>query len=215
LNPPTFAGMLNGLVANVTTAGASAFPYLTGPVPVSSDYGYLALPVSLTNFTPYVQAPTGESIVGVYTKSDGTQELVNTIDGASFLLNTKLLLHGELSWLTKGLYLGMSRNYFTVHVDDLFLASVQWDPIQHRESSTTTARMTAADLDYARDWSAQNHVRFDFGFNADGSGSTDPLTQEVLANKDKFWFWNHTWDHADLTDATQSDIASEIQLNQQ
>ena len=40
----------------------------------------------------------------------------------------QLLRHGELNWVTRGVFLGYQRNYLELQVDDLFLGDDAWDP---------------------------------------------------------------------------------------
>ena len=43
----------------------------------------------------------------------------------------QLLRHGELNWVTRGVFLGYQRNYLELQVDDLFLGDDAWDPATH------------------------------------------------------------------------------------
>ena len=51
-----------------------------------------------------------------------------TVASNQFQLHNQLLRHGMLNWVTRGVYLGDQRNYFTMHIDDIFLPDAQWDP---------------------------------------------------------------------------------------
>jgi hypothetical protein len=225
LSYPTFAGDLAGTVATLTKTGAKTFGYLRGPVPVDQGaWGYLANPLD-ASFTTLVAAPSGQPLVGVKRHPDGREELVVTVATNQFQIHQRLLAHGLLNWVTKGLHLGINRNYFTLHVDDVFLPNDRWDTeanTTHEDDCTTLPciRMTPADVDRAVKWSTANKVKLDLAFNGLGSveaaaanGGSDPLTRALLANKDKFRWVNHTYDHANLDAASLDAIVGTIRDN--
>src|SRR5262249_37296247 len=145
------------------------FNYLKGPVPfdnydpaVSESFGYLATPVTPPaagqTFTPLVDAPIGAtsnrgSLIGAFS-ADGREQLVITFEANAFQTHFRVLEHGIITWMTKGLHLGHTRNYFTVHVDDVFAADSQWSitnnctPGEDCPMGVTTPdlRMTADDV---------------------------------------------------------------------
>ncbi|MGK2958046.1 MAG: hypothetical protein ACSLFB_06545 [Acidimicrobiales bacterium] len=226
LSLPTSSGNLHGNVASLSTAGKAAFPYLVGSVPIEHSYGYLANPspgVGET-FETLVAAPTGEPLVGVYQRVDGRQEMVVTVDTNPWVLHSRLLLHGMLRWVTKGAYLGILRNYLSVHVDDVFLPDDRWDVnanTTHEDDGATIPliRMTADDAQRLRTWQKTNSLKLDMAFNGGGSdeyvaeNGSDPLTSIMLSNRSEFRWLNHTFSHPNLDQSTQSVIVNEIQAN--
>ena len=52
-----------------------------------------------------------------------------TVSSNQFQLHNHLLRHGMLNWVTRGVYLGTQRNYFMMHIDDIFLPDAKWDPV--------------------------------------------------------------------------------------
>ncbi|MDH6119418.1 hypothetical protein ABH930_005592 [Kitasatospora sp. GAS204A] len=228
---PGYIGSLDGTQGAVTTAGlAGPFDYLNGSVPfeqpepgVSTSYGYLATPLTTlpagASFTPLVDAPipgsgSRGSLVGEY-DHDSRKELVVTFVYNQYQQQYRLLARGFVDWLTQGIHLGYDRNYFAVHVDDLFLSDDRWDttlkctpgdvtcPPGSGNTDNNPIRMTPADVNTLAQWEKANGFTLDFAFNGGGSGdwesdnntTTDPLLTAFKADAGSFRFINHTWDH--------------------
>ncbi|OEJ37612.1 hypothetical protein AR457_31510 [Streptomyces agglomeratus] len=220
-----YSGSLDGVRAEVTAAGAAGpFGYLDGGIPfennsssVSESYGYAARPLPGADFTSYVEAPvpgTGQrgSLVGEY-RHDGRRELVVGFVYNQYQQQFRLLARGIVDWMTQGVRLGASRNYFAVHVDDVFAADDRWDtelnctpgdvdcaPGQGGEPDPI--RMTAGDAQYAAEWSAARGFTLDMAYNGGGSelykeehGGTDPLAQRLTADRNTYRWINHTYNH--------------------
>ncbi|OIJ62569.1 hypothetical protein [Streptomyces mangrovisoli] len=226
LSYPTsgYSGSLDGVTASVTAAGKSGpFGYLDGNVPfednstsVAESYGYLSTPAAGADFTTYVDAPipggSGRgSLVGEY-KHDGRRELVVTFVYNQYQEQFRLLSRGIVEWMTGGVHLGASRNYFAVHVDDVFLSDDRWNSqlnctpgdIDCTTSGGTesTVRMTADDADYAVAWEQRQNFTLDLAFNGGGSvderednDGTDQLADKLIADKNQFRWINHTYTH--------------------
>ncbi|WP_231331699.1 hypothetical protein [Actinomadura graeca] len=227
LNAPSFSGQLDGATATVSPAArADAFRYLKGSLkfddinPTAQEsYGFLATPLpddpaTGRSFQPYVTATIGNATgvaAGVYTH-DGRSELVLTFSANSDQRQFRALGHGLITWLTKGVHLGHSRNYLGVHVDDVLLPDARWSvednctPSEDCPSDVTTPpiRMTPDDVKYAADWQTRNRLVLDMAYNAFGSddaiakNGSDPLTDAYLEAKDRFRWLNHTYAHAFL-----------------
>ena len=232
LNYATYLGSLDGVNGTATSAGTNdAFRYLAGPVAfedndpgISESYGYLATPLAddpahSSHFEPLVTAPIpgtsdNGSLVGAYTH-DGRAELVTTFVYNFNQQQYRLLAHGIVTWMTKGVHLGYNRNYFAVHVDDVFAADSRWSVGSHCTPgddcpldasgqptvSTTDIRMVPADVTYAKNWQQDNDFTFDLMFNGTGSddwvvdNGSDPLTTALVADKTSFRWVNHTYSH--------------------
>ncbi|WP_199547931.1 hypothetical protein [Streptomyces sp. N35] len=219
-----YSGSLDGAKAQVTAAGkAGPFGYLDGAVPfednsptVGESYAFAAKPLAGADFTSYVEVPLPQSqergtIVGEY-RHDGRRELV-----VSFVYNQhqqqyRLLARGIVGWMTQGVHLGLNRNYFAVHVDDVFGADDRWDSAlnctpgdvdcQPGQGVPRPIRMTADDARYAAQWSTERKFTLDMVYNGGGSvrykaenGGSDPLAQQLLADKARYRWVNHTYDH--------------------
>lgn len=222
-----YSGSVDGVRAQVTTAGkAGPFGYLDGTVPfednspsVGESYAYLSTPAAGADFTPYVDAPipgqsTRGSLVGEY-RHDGRRELVVTFVYNQYQQQFRLLARGIVEWMTGGVHLGASRNYFAVHVDDVFAADDRWDtrlnctpgdvdcPIG--QGVPNPIRMTPADVDHATAWENSRDFTLDLAFNGAGSvdqrednNGVDLLADKLIADRDRFRWINHTYTHAFL-----------------
>jgi hypothetical protein len=222
MNAPGFAGPIDGTTANLSAAGVSGpFRYLKGPVrfednspSVSESWAYLASPLPdtpSTRFEPYLTATaegTSGTLAGVYTH-DGRSEMALTFAYNSAQWQFRTIGHGIITWLTKGVHLGHSRNYFAVHVDDILLPDARWDtthnctPGEDCPAGVTTpdVRMTPADVTETVNWQQRSGFALDMYYNAAGSdeaiaqNGSDPLTTSLLANKARFRWANHTYEH--------------------
>ncbi|SEC85912.1 hypothetical protein SAMN05216532_2616 [Streptomyces sp. 2231.1] len=218
-----YAGSLDGRTATVSTAGrAGPFGYLRGAFSfednsssVDESYGFVAQP--RTGFTSYVDTAvpggTGSgSLLGEYAH-DGRRELVVTFAYNQYQQQFRLLARGMVEWLTQGVHLGQARNYFAVHVDDVFAPDARWDAERNctpgdidcaggGEDTGTPIRMTAADAQYAASWQQSHGFTLDMVFNAGAgeewrseNGGTDALTDQLLKDKAKYRWVNHTYTH--------------------
>ncbi|MCX5172587.1 hypothetical protein OG616_31780 [Streptomyces antibioticus] len=222
-----YAGSLDGVRAAVTAAGqAGPFGYLDGAVPfedndaaVGESYAYLSTPAPGADFTSYVDAPipgqsTRGSLVGEY-RHDGRRQLVVTFVYNQYQQQFRLLARGIVEWMTGGVHLGASRNYFAVHVDDVFAADDRWNTTLNctpgdvdctdPNATPDPIRMTPADVTYATSWQTGHDFTLDLAYNAAGTvdqradnNGADPLADALLAEKDRFRWVNHTYTHAFL-----------------
>ncbi|MFE7901503.1 hypothetical protein ACFU3E_29165 [Streptomyces sp. NPDC057424] len=219
-----YSGSIDGKRAEVTAAGKSGpFGYLDGAVPfedndpaVGESYAYLSKPVAGADFTPYVEAAIpGQSakgtLVGEY-RHDGRRELVVTFVYNQYQQQFRLLARGIVEWMTGGVHLGASRNYFSVHVDDVFAADDRWNSrlnctpgdVDCTDPNATPdpIRMTAGDVDHAVDWQNSKDFTLDFAYNGAGSvdhrednNGTDALADRLIARRGEFRWINHTYSH--------------------
>ncbi|WP_416977327.1 hypothetical protein [Streptomyces sp. T028] len=219
-----YSGSLDGVQASVTTAGkAGPFGYLDGAVPfddndpaIGESYAYLSTPAPGADFTSYVDAPipgqsTRGSLVGEY-RHDGRRELVVTFVYNQYQQQFRLLVRGIVEWMTAGIHLGASRNYFAVHVDDVFAADDRWNSTLNctpgdvdctdPNATPDPIRMTAADVDVATAWQTAKNFTLDLAYNAAGTVDTrtanngaDPLGDKLLADRNQFRWINHTYAH--------------------
>ncbi len=236
LNWPFSAGDLSGTVAKLTAAGSAVFPYLTGPVPMDAGtYGYYAEPLvagtAASGFETLVAGPAGaggtaSSLAGIYHRPDGFDELVVTYATNAYQMQAMLLAHGLIAWATHGVRLGYQRNYFMMHIDDVFLPDDRWDMVdkvtyEDDGVKNPLIRMVPSDVDRALKWQAQTGLQLDMAFNGGGSvdaveaNGSDPLTDYFLAKRGAFTWINHTYSHPNLDALTATEIYNEINLNLQ
>ncbi|MFE2309645.1 hypothetical protein [Streptomyces sp. NPDC059411] len=217
-----YGGTLDGTQAAVTAAGKTGpFGYLGGQLPfednsplVLESYGFMAKP--RTGYTSLIDAPVPggsgrASLVGEYTH-DGRSELVVTFGYNQYQQQFRLLARGIVEWVTQGVHLGQERNYFAVHVDDVFAPDARWSkdlnctPGDYAcpggAGAESTIRMTAADAQYLAQWQTQKNFKLDLLFNAGAgeewkaeNGNTDALTAQLLADKAQYRWMNHTYTH--------------------
>jgi len=221
LNPPSWSGRLDDVIARLTPRGLEVFPYLRGPVPIDpGTWGYLATPEPRGCFEPLLLGPSGSSLLGVWCDGDGREQMVQTFDANSAQVHGQLLRQGILAWLTRGVHVGYQRNYLTVHVDDVLLPNHGWDPERH-VTGGGMLRMSAQDALRTARWSQTRGIRLDFACNGAGSerhareigASRDPLLDALLTERDAFGWVNHTFEHQDLDGASQAAIENEITRN--
>lgn len=229
---PGYVGPVDGMTAQVTSTGlADAFSYLRGSLTfddlspaVDESYGYLAVPLTTDptggTFTPLVTASipgtaASGSVLGVYTQG-GRERLISTVAMNSGQQHWRVLSHGIVTWLTRGVSLSFNRNFFSVHVDDVLLPDSRWsvegnctigegcDPVAYPpDAPGSTMRMTAADTDRLLAWQQANDMKIDMVFNGFGRGeylaesgaTTDPLSDSLVANRAALRWINHTWSH--------------------
>ncbi|WP_155055886.1 hypothetical protein [Streptomyces blattellae] len=227
LDYPGYSGSVDGVTAEVTEAGAAGpFAYLDGTVPFDDDspdvgesYAYLSTPAEGADFTPYVDAAipgqsTRGSLVGEY-RHDGRRELVVTFVYNQHQQQFQLLARGIVEWMTDGVHLGASRNYFAVHVDDVFGADDRWDTELNctpgdidcppGQGASDPIRMTPADVDYALEWQDRQGITLDMVYNGAGSethreenNGQDELADQFIADRGSFRWVNHTYSHSYL-----------------
>jgi hypothetical protein len=244
LNFPGSTGTLDGQTATLTAAGLAQFPSLKGPVPfedlspsVSESFGASATPCdgvavatcNATSFETILQSPSGASLVGVAQTKDGREEMVSTFTGNQFQLHNGLLRHGMLSWVTRGIHLGLDRSYLSVDVDDVFLPDDKWNPTTNTTPEDTAPgqqdlRMTAGDVTRLVQWQNANNVKLNMLFNGagvadaqDANGGVDALFNAFMTNKAQFPWVNHTFEHLNLnpTTITGAQIQAQISQNNQ
>ncbi|MEV6203998.1 hypothetical protein AB0M64_29080 [Streptomyces sp. NPDC051771] len=219
-----WSGVLDGVTAGVTPAGkAGPFGYLAGSLTfedndpsVSESYGYAGRP--RTGFTSYVDIPVDgaeggrASLVGEYA-ADGRRELVVTFAYNQHQRQFRALSRGIVEWLTQGVHLGQSRNYLSVHVDDVFAPDARWDTVRDctpgdldcvggDPEAENPIRMTAADATYAAAWQKTSGFTLDMVYNGGQGeqwktehGGSDPLAARLIADRAQYRWINHTYTH--------------------
>ncbi|RNL70163.1 hypothetical protein [Streptomyces sp. I6] len=218
-----YAGPVDGITAQVTAAGkAGPFGYLDGAFTfedndpsVDESWGFLSRPRAGADFTTYVDAPlpggTGRgSLVGEY-RHDGRRELVVTFVANQYQQQFRLLARGIVDWMTQEIRLGTSRNWFSVHVDDVFASDDRWDTelnctpgdvdCQPGQGTPNPIRMTPGDVTRAVEWSRSRNFTLDLAYNGGGSveyreeHGADPLADRLTEEREAFRWINHTYDH--------------------
>jgi len=215
-------------VVNLTSAGAAIFKYLkpNAPIKVMHSWVYLAsvAPVAGETTTPILTL--GGSVVGVtHKKADGREYMAFTMDNNPYLFHSATFHYGIVHWVTKGIFLGSRKAYFTPQVDDHFLQSDLFDsakaaciPVGFTADPTfdpgnqcPTIRIDGWDLATLTNW--QNTIRSNPQFSQfrvthafNGLGATeggvmlpnDSLVAETRRQRNAFFWVNHTYSHENL-----------------
>lgn len=223
-NEGGWSGVLDGTTAGVTAAGkAGPFRYLSGALTfedndpsIAESYGYAGRPRA--GYTSFLDVPVAgsdggrASLVGEYA-ADGRRELVVTFAYNQHQRQFRALARGIVEWLTQGVHLGQSRNYLSVHVDDVFAPDARWDTalnctpgdfdcVGDDGEGVDPIRMTVADAQYAAAW--QKASGFTLGMVYNGGqgeqwrtehGGSDPLTDRLVADRAQYRWINHTYTH--------------------
>lgn len=214
---PAYSGTLDGVQGQVALPAAQA-PWLDGPVPFSDgSWGALAMPRQVDGkdvYSPIVTVPipgTGQQApVFGHSSYQGIEEYQLTVTGNTFQEHARLIAPLVIDSITRGVHLGHWRNYFSVHVDDVFLPDDRWsttgnctpgeDCLGSPPITTTPIRMTPADVSAVIAWQNANGFTFDMAYNGNGSVEAqetgpDPLTTSLKANVGAFRWINHTFRH--------------------
>lgn len=139
---------------------------------------------------------------------DGRQVLLSSVPQGDWLLHSQLIAYEFLNFATSGLFLGARRHYLVIHNDDMFYASLVWDPETNMnfEKETSNFRLSPAEVESvveAQQQFQQMHplaaqVVTQLAFNAIGSEDDDPLTKAIVQYREHFGFINHTYEALQL-----------------
>src|SRR3989344_107928 len=201
-----------GTTGLFTTAGRTIFPYVNAAQGLSLPT-YLYTATSLEGNTPLISDGSGNTLMSLYAPT-GREALVSTFDQATFLVHTLLLWDGLLNWVTRGAFAIPAQNYFTVHIDDVFIGNTVFsDPNKEIER-----RMTLADFTFFAQWSRQHNFIPTMVFNGagligEGSDAAGINWAKTSADKNQFEWVNHTYDHLNLDNATATATRRQIQDN--
>ncbi len=224
LQAPHWSGHLDEIEATLTRRGREVFPYLRGRLPIDpGSWAHLAAPESEQQFQTLVAGPDGSALLGIHTRADGRQEMVQLFSANAAQAHGQLLLRGQLAWLTRGAYVGFERNYLSVQIDDVLLPNHSWNVATHESDRDpqTSVRMSARDACHAARWVGERGLRLDLAYNGAGSSlhklqagvDSDRLLQTLLRRRDAFGWINHTYQHLNLDGVSQATIEAEIERN--
>jgi hypothetical protein len=244
---PVGGGVLAPTTALTLTAdGSTVFPYLNQVSldPTQSTWAYEATPSPAPgeSVDTLISGPGGGSLLGIFTSSDGRQTMYQTFNENQYYLQSELLRHGELDWVTRNTFFGDQRNYLEMDIDDTFTPDDAWDatttPGSIDYNDADALRMNPGDVATAAAWENTNNLRFDQLFNMGGTVAyqadnrgTDPLLaafQDKCSSNcgpgnagaakpyaDSFGWISHTYDtpYLDAGCATQNYIEAELNEN--
>lgn len=222
----TYEGDVAGLTARVTDAGRTgSFGYLRDEFSFDGELAgsaYVALQVgpasASVSHTPLVTAPipgvraTGSLVA--QEMGNGLEDLVLGIEPDQWSAYWNVLAPGVMDWLNRGVNPAANRNYLSVHIDDVLLPNALWNTADNCEYGfhcptppgvETTVRMQPSDVSRLVEWQQRSGIKLDMAQNGAGSaqyaahhGGNDPLTEELVAQRDQLRWISHTWSHAFL-----------------
>ncbi|KAL3424693.1 hypothetical protein PVAG01_03974 [Phlyctema vagabunda] len=134
--------------AGVSTAGLWHYPASITNSSIATEFASFA-PTFATNGTMGTNSSafTTKSTAGVINNFGDRQQMVFFISWATDWAQTSnYLQHAWIHWATRGLYTGYRRVNLGTQIDDMFLASALYRPLN------TNYRVTPADLDHHRTW---------------------------------------------------------------
>ena len=130
LNPQptgtTGVSMDGSTPAALTADGQNTFPYLKSFALDTGTFGYEQGAAAGAKVDTLVSGPNGSTLLGIFTAADGRETMFQTFNENQYMLQSELLRHGELDWLTRDKYFGYQRNYLETHIDDNFLGDDKW-----------------------------------------------------------------------------------------
>ena len=203
------------LATQCTARARVIFPYVNcdAGVTISGAWAYLGTPSDAAT-TPLLTDSSGRVLTATRAYADGREALVLTYAQAQFLVHSLRLLHGVVSWASRGVFLGERHAYVGVQVDDFLLA----DSIY----TGGTYRMTPADLQAAFDWqNAQRQqavtagMRYNLAFNGLGTVTfaPDALAAPPQQLGSTFTYINHTYNHLNLNATTYAQTLDVLTQN--
>ena len=190
------------LAARCTAEGQHVFVGANCDASVAIDEGwaYGSQPTDAATL-PLLVDGAGDVYAATRRYADGREALVLTFAQSPTAFHTLALVHGVVTWVTRGLFIGEHHVYASPQIDDLFLAE---RPLYGRNY-----RMTDADLQAFADWQALRRsapvtAAISCGFrlqrvSARSRAGQDDLADKALALASSFTWLNHTWAHHVLT----------------
>jgi hypothetical protein len=209
----------NTLFGKWTAEGAANFPYLNAQndYPIQNVWVYLATPLD-ADTQVWMSDASGNALLALKTFADGREILTKTFDSATWQLNSSVLYHGLVSWVSGGLFPGQRHTYLTAQIDDVFLADDIYTGGEYRQNSNDWHATIAWQQGFNQRVSG-TYFRYDMAFNGlgtePGQYSPDDLTPFAAATESVFKWISHTWSHPYLDQIKYNAALPEIVQNNQ
>lgn len=159
-----------------TPSASPVFFYANTSTPVTIENAYIYLTTPTTppeggTVTPLLVDPSGYTLSGITTFSDGRQYLSQMFDSNQYLTHDLILAYGLLNWVTQGVFLGDYHVYASPQVDDFFIDDTEWipgtsclDPVTHDRTAPDASnlpvfRVNSNDMAQLATW--QNGIQND------------------------------------------------------
>jgi hypothetical protein len=217
---------MQGGMAAFQPASSTVFPDLkrTTPMEITNSYIYGATPVAGPGETSTpVLTVNGEAVAVLHKKADKREYLALTFDNNPYLLHTLSFGYGLVNWVTKGIFIGARKMYYSPQIDDIFLGSdlydgnnancrpsgFQLDPTVDPTLNCPAIRMTGNDLKQIDTWqdsatTSGSNIKVTMAFNGFGTTAAgqapipDALAAEATRQRSSFFWVTHTYDHENL-----------------
>lgn len=218
--------------AAMTFTGASANVFRTinraNKLNLRYAYYYAAQTVAAPGEVTTPLLTINNQTVGVlHTKADGREYMALNFDNNPYTIHSMALSFDILNWVTKGIFIGAKKSYFSPQNDDHFLPNDLFvfgvaacmpsgftnEPTYDPADACPSDRMDPDDMKTIVDWQNTWNKKAQFSkfkitmaFNGAGASSLyggleaarDTLTSETIRYRNEFFWVNHTYDHENL-----------------
>lgn len=170
-----------------------------------------------------------DSIAGVlHRSSDDREQMHFFFSQGKDLFLSQLLSSVWARWLVKNVYTGQRRVYLTAQVDDVFIPTPLWNPMQllrpnseiqyYRNSTEDIKEYLKFQNSFLKQWTHDPHFKIEMAFNGKGIAeygglSVDPLTQYLKRRANQFYWVSHTYNHLELDTLNYEQVRSEVEEN--
>jgi len=136
-----------------------------------------------------------ESVVAVYIKNTYGERLSFYISFGEWSINSVMLNHLWISWITRSLYAGERRVTFTPHIDDVFISTGLLNyETNELESADNAYRSTVEDFEILKKWQDSivdklpegSFIRCELAFNGNGILSTINPTLALQVDGERY-----------------------------
>jgi hypothetical protein len=202
-----------------TPAGAAEFVYLNAAndFPITNVWAYLSTPLD-ANTKVMMSDGAGNALIASVAFPDGREVATVTFDSGTWVINSSVLYHGLINWVSRGVMVGQRHTYVTAQVDDVFLADDIYTGGEYRQDANDWNATVAWQQNFNQRASG-THFRFDMAFNGLGTEPgqyvPDDLTPQAAATESVFKWISHTWSHPYLDNISYNNAISEIVPNNQ
>ncbi len=192
------------------------------PVNLINRYERNIIPIAYFNNKP-------GSIAGTVNKfEDGREQMHFYFAQTKSTSVSKTIAPIWIKWLTKNVYVGKRRVYFTAQIDDYFLSTACWDVKHKRDPNPGENVFRTSEYDIENFLKFQNgelrtltkdpNYKVELAFNGygvidNGGLVNDKLYINAIKNANQFNWVSHTYTHADLTNISYSALDQELKNN--
>ena len=218
------------LNVTLTAAGKSVFASLNPNVNIKIQYAWTYLANAIEGAVPLITTSDGGVIAATRVAADGRENLAITTAHNTFMMHSLLLNYDIIRWVTRGVFLGDRKHYFSAQVDDYFIPNDVWDIATKTNKFEFRARAT--DIVRLKSWQDRLRTTYpsfssfttDIAFNGMGyvssaprycsaiiPSSVDGLSAITKCLGSSFRWINHTFTHIYIDNSTtEGELKTEI-----